>query len=43
MSEQCITVRLNIVGVWSSLVQVYAPTDDADGVAKDEFGAEGIE
>ena len=40
MSERCVTVRLNVAGVWLTLVQVYAPTDDTDSVAKDEFYAE---
>ena len=40
VSERCVTVRLNVAGVWLTLVQVYAPTDDTDSVAKDEFYAE---
>ena len=37
VSERCVTVRLNVAGVWMTLIQVYAPTDDADSQAKDEF------
>ena len=37
MTERCITVRLNFAGVWLTLVQVYAPTDDSDSLAKVEF------
>ena len=40
VSERCVTVRLNVAGVWLTLVQVYSPTDDTDSVAKDEFYAE---
>ena len=40
MSERSVTVRLNVAGVWLTLVQVYVPTDDTDSVAKDEFYAE---
>ena len=37
VSERCVTVRLNVAGLWMMLIQVYAPTDDADSQAKDEF------
>ena len=37
MSKRCVTVRLDEAGVWMTLIQVYAPTDDADSQAKDEF------
>ena len=38
-----LVIRLNVAGVWISLIQVYAPTDDADSLAKDEFYAGGSE
>ena len=30
-------IRLRVAGVWMTLVQVYAPTDDRDSETKDSF------
>lgn len=40
VSERCIKVGLNIAGVWLTSVEVYAPTDDSDSLAKVEFYVE---
>ena len=32
-------VRLRVAGVWMTLIQVYAPTDDRDSKTKDKFYA----
>ena len=39
VSERCVTVRMKIAGVWLTLVQVYAPTDDRDNDTKEQFYA----
>ena len=40
VNERCIMIRLQIAGVWMTLVQVYAPTDDRDNKTKDGFYAQ---
>ena len=37
VTERCVTLRMKITGVWLTLVQVYAPTDDRDNDIKDDF------
>ena len=37
ISERCVMIRLRVAGVWMTLVQVYAPTDDRDSETKDGF------
>ena len=37
--ERCVTVRMKIAGVWMTLVQLYAPTDDRDNNTKEQFYA----
>ena len=39
ISERCVMIRLRVAGVWMTLVQVYAPTDDRDNETKDGFYA----
>ena len=39
VSERCVTVRMKIAGVWMTVVQVYAPTDDRDNNTKEQFYA----
>ena len=40
VSERCVMIRLRVAGVWMTLVQVYAPTDDRDNETKDGFYAQ---
>ena len=40
VSERCVMIRLRVAGVWMTLVQVYAPTDDRDSDTKDGFYAQ---
>ena len=37
VSGRCVTVRMKIVGVWLTLVQVYAPLGDRDKDTKEQF------
>ena len=37
VNERCVTLRMKIAGVWLTLVQVHAPTDDRDNDIKDDF------
>lgn len=37
---RCVMIRLRVAGVWMTLVQVYAPTDDRDSETKDAFYAQ---
>ena len=37
VDERILWIRLKVEGVWVSLVQVYAPTDDSSVASKDEF------
>ena len=36
-SERCVMIRLRVAGVWMTLIQVYAPTDDRDSETKAGF------
>ena len=37
INERCVTLRMKIAGVWLTLVQIYAPTDDRDNDINDDF------
>ena len=37
VDERIVWIRLKVDGVWVSLVQVYAPTEDSSAASKDEF------
>ena len=37
VDERLVWIRLKVEGVWVSLVQVYAPTDDSSVASKDEL------
>ena len=37
VDERIVMIRLKIEGVWVSVVQVYAPTEDCSDASKDEF------
>ena len=37
VDERILWIRLKVEGVWVSLLQVYAPTDDSSVASKDEF------
>ena len=39
INERIVLVRLKVEGVWVSLIQVYAPTEDRSQDVKDEFYA----
>ena len=37
VNERIVWVRLKVEGVWVTVVQVYAPTEDSSVLVKDEF------
>ena len=37
ISERIVRIRLGIEGVWMTVIQVYAPTEDSTDVVKEDF------
>ena len=37
VNERTLRIRLNVEGIWLTVIQVYAPTDDSNREVKAEF------